>query len=74
MTYTFKCPACGQMENIKTTMDKIGRLDVRCARCNCAMDRQYDPPAIKFIGSGFYVNDYKKGGNTNEGEPEKNQK
>ena len=74
MTYTFKCPNCDNIEDIKTSMKKITTLDVRCPRCNCAMDRIYVSPIIKFIGSGFYTNDYKKKENKHENENEKSKK
>ena len=38
----------------------------KCAECGKRRGRSYDTPTLKFIGNGFYVNDYGKGSATHK--------
>jgi len=52
--YTFKCRNKHKIE-VQLKM-KEARPTV-CSACGEQLFRVYDPPAIKFVGSGFYIND-----------------
>src|ERR1700682_3848430 len=59
--YEYKCEGCGE----------IFALQQKCAdepltvhdKCGAKVERLISAPALQFKGSGWYVNDYAKGGN-----------
>lgn len=64
-TYDYKCTSCGKEQELFLTMqDATKRLLKPCTECsNNILEKQIStPPEVKFIGPGFYVNDYKKDG------------
>ena len=59
MLYAYKCPKCNHAEEVSKPMADYQREE-KCSKCGEVTVRQLSVPAIKFVGSGFYVNDYKK--------------
>ena len=60
-TYTWACYDCETGWERDYRMGKAPKK-TKCAECGKLCERSYDTPSIKFIGSGFYCNDY--GANT----------
>lgn len=56
MTYQYKC-MCGNLIEKNHGMNE--KIVVFCD-CGNIMNKVFTPPAIKFNGKGFYVNDYKE--------------
>lgn len=58
--YPFKCHKCDVQIELEypCIQDKV-EAPV-CPNCRNPMKRIYTPPAIRFVGSGFHVNDYPK--------------
>jgi putative FmdB family regulatory protein len=54
--YEYRCTKCG------VTMEKIRKFSdpplTKCAQCGGRLERLLSSPAIRFKGSGWYVNDY----------------
>jgi putative FmdB family regulatory protein len=50
--YPYKCERCGGM---KEEIQPVGAAPLVC--CGVDMQRVICAPAIKFLGSGWYVND-----------------
>jgi putative FmdB family regulatory protein len=64
-TYEYKCPAGHSFEKFYPTMNDHRR--VKCPVCGKPAQRQISGGAgLVFKGSGFYVNDYKRAGETKE--------
>jgi putative FmdB family regulatory protein len=59
MTYTYKCSSCNKVVKIIQRMNDDHEWQY-CPKCKIVMHRVFDVPTIKFIGKGFYCNDYKK--------------
>ena len=63
--YTFKCPSCSKVEEIKQSMDASKPLCKRCADSSLGihlpkMKRVWKKTAKpRFKGGGFYETDYK---------------
>jgi putative FmdB family regulatory protein len=62
--YEYECGRCGANFTVKQRMsdppldthaDYLGDPDV----CNGHVERLISVPSLKFVGSGFYVNDYR---------------
>jgi putative FmdB family regulatory protein len=63
--YDYKCLTCGKKFEVFQHMDEkpfnIHPHDgPNNSICSGPMERQIALPSIRFVGSGFYVNDYKK--------------
>jgi putative FmdB family regulatory protein len=72
-TYEYKCPAGHAFEKFYPTMNDSRR--VKCPTCGKAAERQISGGAgLVFRGSGFYATDYKRAGETNEGEKKEGEK
>lgn len=56
MTYEYICDKCGYTTEVIKPVSEINREELHC---DTPMRRIISKPAIKFVGSGFYVNDYK---------------
>lgn len=62
-TYDYKCTSCGKEQELFLPMQEATkRLLKPCTECtNNILEKQISgTPEVKFIGPGFYVNDYKK--------------
>lgn len=57
MTYEYQCVVCGEVIEV---IKPVAEMDREELHCNTPMKRIISKPAIRFVGSGFYVNDYKK--------------
>jgi len=56
--YEYECKKCGRrMEKIRKFSDPPLTI---CENCGGKLERLLSSPAIRFKGSGFYVNDYAK--------------
>ena len=56
--YEYRCQDCGETIEI---IQKFSDLPLsECAACGGTLERLLSPSAIKFKGSGWYVNDYGK--------------
>jgi putative FmdB family regulatory protein len=56
--YEYECDACGhRFEKIQKFSDA---LEDTCPKCGGRVHKLMSSPAIKFKGSGFYINDYAK--------------
>jgi putative FmdB family regulatory protein len=64
--YEYECDACGQrFEVIKRYSDP---LEVTCARCGKGpVHRLVSSPAIQFKGTGWYITDYARKGQSDGG-------
>ncbi len=60
-TYEYKCPKCG---NDFEVFQKISAKAVaKCPKCGSKADRMLSGGAgLVFMGSGFYITDYKRAG------------
>ena len=62
--YTFRCSDCGEAMDLVITHTEKGLLRAEggpfCKKCEGPTKEVFGVPTIQFIGSGFYVNDYKK--------------
>ena len=54
--YTFRCR---KNHKIEVELEIEEPRPTICSACGEQLHRVYDPPAIKFVGSGFYINDSK---------------
>ena len=67
-TFIYKCKTCGEVFTKDYTWkevkeDKQQAEKQVCPKCGSKeIQRIYTSPELRFIGSGFYVNDYKKKG------------
>jgi len=52
--YTFECSKKHRIE-VELKVDEP--RPTICSACEEHLHRIYDPPAIKFVGPGFYIND-----------------
>jgi putative FmdB family regulatory protein len=58
--YEYLCKKCGhRFEQIRKFSDKPLR---KCPECGGVIEQVISAPAVKFKGSGWYVNDYAKKG------------
>ena len=67
--YTWACHECELYWEREYKMGKAPEK-TKCPGCEKRKGRSYDSPVLRFIGSGFYVNDYGKGNwahNTQQG-------
>jgi len=63
--YEYECRKCGhRFERIQKISDRRVRT---CPQCRGRVDRLAAAPAIRFKGSGFYVNDYPHGSGAGSG-------
>ncbi len=63
-TYEYKCDSCGHsFEKFQSIKDEPLRT---CEACGAEVRRLFGTAGIIFKGSGFYVNDYKKGSPSSE--------
>lgn len=66
-TYEYRCPECGN------EFDKFGKMSdppvTECPSCHAQAQRKISAGAgLVFKGSGFYITDYKKSGQSGGGE------
>lgn len=62
MTYSFSCKVCHRFFDKQMTLKEYEATKVRCPHCKSSkVRREYKPVEIRFTGSGFYINDSKKG-------------
>ena len=55
----YECKPCESIQEVKFESLKDITKTQPCKNCGKDMERSYSkPPAVKFIGAGFYVNDY----------------
>jgi putative FmdB family regulatory protein len=63
--YEYQCTACGhRFERLQRVSDPP---ETACAECGGPVTKLISTPAIQFKGSGFYITDYVKSGQTKEG-------
>lgn len=54
--YPYRCTQCGHhFEKIQRFSDKPLK---QCPKCGGALERQLTAPGLKFVGTGWYANDY----------------
>jgi putative FmdB family regulatory protein len=53
--YEYSCTHCGRFETIRRFSDEPL---TQCPKCQGAVQKMLTAPAIRFKGSGWYVNDY----------------
>ena len=58
--YDYQCRACGKVAEVRHGFNET--YEEPCAECKGEMKRVYSPVGIAFKGSGFYVNDSRKSG------------
>ena len=67
-TYAYKCEACGfHFEKLQKFSDKPEKT---CPRCKGHVKRLIHPTGIVFKGSGWYINDSRKGSASSEAKSE----
>jgi len=57
--YNYKCNKCNTQFEVTKRMEDASKEE-NCPICGAIASRVYTPPGLQFIGTGFYVNDYKK--------------
>lgn len=57
-TYEYECRDCGAGLEVRQSFSD-SPLQV-CERCGGRLRKRFSAPAIKFVGSGYYVNDSRK--------------
>ena len=58
--YEYRCKSCGERTEV---LQHLNEPPMRfCPRCGGAVEKMLSAPALQFKGSGFYVNDYARGG------------
>ena len=62
--YEYECPKDGTFEQIQKFSDKPL---TRCPKCGGPVERLLSAPAIQFKGTGWYVTDYAKKGDSGSG-------
>ena len=56
--YDYSCPECKDVKELNLPMDHNKPV---CEHCNCVLSRVFTrAPSFKFVGAGFYSNDYKE--------------
>jgi putative FmdB family regulatory protein len=60
--YEYQCQACGKVTDIRHGFDE--RNSQACPACEGTLVRRFSPAGIVFKGSGFYVTDSRKSGDT----------
>ena len=56
--YDYNCPECKTITEYDLPMDHNKPV---CTHCNCIQNRVFTrAPSFKFVGAGFYSNDYKE--------------
>lgn len=58
--YDYQCSNCGQVTEIRHGFNDTH--DDPCAACGGKLTRVFNPAPILFKGSGFYITDSRKGG------------
>lgn len=55
--YEYQCKSCGHLLEVE---HKMGVKKRTCPSCGQRkLEKQLQPAVLKFVGSGFYANDYK---------------
>ena len=62
--YEYECPKDGTFEQIQKFSDKPL---TKCPKCGGPVERLLSAPAIQFKGTGWYVTDYAKKGDSGSG-------
>jgi len=62
--YEYECPKDGTFEQIQKFSDKPLK---KCPKCGGPVERLLSAPAIQFKGTGWYVTDYAKKGDSGSG-------
>ena len=60
--YEYQCQACGKVSDIRHGFDE--RNTEPCPACGGTLARRFSPAGIVFKGSGFYVTDSRKSGDS----------
>jgi len=63
-TYVYDCPDCGNRFELRQSFQSDNTAS--CPLCETKSQRVILSVPVVFKGSGFYVNDYGKGGNTSK--------
>jgi len=58
--YPFRCEDCQIDKDLEFHVIQRKLDPPHCPNCGKPMKRVFTPPAIRFVGSGFHVNDYPK--------------
>ena len=66
--YEYECPKDGTFEQIQKFSDKPLK---KCPKCGGPVERLLSAPAIQFKGTGWYVTDYAKKGDSGSGSGKK---
>ena len=56
--YEYECPACRTTFEKKHSINDI--TDKQCDHCGADLIKKISNPSVKFIGKGFFCNDYPK--------------
>ncbi len=64
-TYEYRCEKCGELFEVRQKFADEPLTSHE--KCGGRVDRLLSAPAFQFKGSGWYVNDYAKGGNSGSG-------
>ena len=63
-TYIYRCKKCGYVFEKEFKVNEVKKnlhspKLQKCPKCRGEVNRVYTSPSLKFVGSGFYINDYK---------------
>ena len=64
--YEYQCEKCGVVTDIKHGFKETN--EETCPKCGGTLKRLFNAAGIVFKGSGFYVNDSRKGGSSGSSE------
>jgi putative FmdB family regulatory protein len=65
--YDYECRACHQVTEVRHGAREA--YDGKCPACGGDLGRVFNPAGIVFKGSGFYINDSRKGSGSSESAP-----
>jgi putative FmdB family regulatory protein len=54
--YDYECSNCSTVVEIEHSMKESKQF--KCDKCGKNMEKLISPPSLKFVGDGFYKNDY----------------
>jgi len=68
--YDYQCSNCGKVTEVRHGFNDTH--DEPCASCGAKLTRVFNPAPILFKGSGFYITDSRKGGESKSDSPSSN--
>jgi putative FmdB family regulatory protein len=64
--YDYRCEKCGEVTEVRHRYDEPGPSE--CPHCGGTLTKLISAPSLQFKGSGFYITDYGRAGQTKQTE------